>query len=877
MEIITTHTNADFDAVAAMMAAKRLYPEARLIFPGTQERNVRTFLAQHSIEFDKIKDVPLDQVTRLIIVDCRNAGRIGNLSEVLKNKGISLHIYDHHPASPGDLRGEVELIEDVGATTTLFVEQLKEKKIPVSQTEATLFAIAIYEETGSLTFPSTTPRDVTAVAHLLSCGLDLRTVSRYLIHEMDADQIALLDDLIHHAKTYYIDSLKIVIAKGETERYISELSTITHKVRDMENIDVLIVLVRMEDKIQLVARSRLPEVDVGEIAREFGGGGHPTAASASIKDLTTIQVEESILEYLNQRIKPFKTAKDIMTTPVKTAPQDVTVSAAGDLMTRYGVNVLPVIDGERLTGLITREIIQKAIFHKFGHLPIIDIMSTEFHTVAGETPFREIGSLMIEHNQRFIPVVEGDRVVGAITRTDLLSALHEDITREWGVPAGGEGKRPRERNLRSLLRERLPNRIEKLLQDIGVAADGTGVAAFAVGGFVRDLLLGVENYDVDIVIEGDGIAFAENFAAAAGARVRSHQRFGTAVIIFPDGFKMDVATARTEYYEYPTALPTVELSSIKKDLYRRDFTINTLAVKLNKKDFGYLIDFFGGQRDLKEKTVRVLHNLSFIEDPTRIYRAIRFEQRLGFRIARHTQNLIRGATKIDLFPRLAGRRLFAELVLLMSEEDPAKPVSRLAEFDLLRFIHPTLQWDNESVALFQGVKDALAWYRLLFLNKQYEPWQVYFFALTDRLSLKATGDMCERLAIREKFLEKVISMKKEAPLLLQGLSLQGLFKTRSVKPSRLYGLLKGHPQETLLYLMAKADKEEAKRGISLYLSHLQDIRLSITGRDLAQLGIKPGPLYGKIMGQILWAKLDGLVKTREEEIEFAKGVLGKGA
>lgn len=873
MEIITTHTNADFDAVASMVAAKRLYPEARLIFPGTQERNVRTFLAQHNIAFDKIKDISLDQVTRLIIVDCKNAGRIGNLSEVLKNKGISLHIYDHHPAAPGDLRGEVEVIEDVGATVTLFVEQLKEKNMPVSQTEAALFAIAIYEETGSLTFPSTTPRDVTAVAHLLSCGLDLRTVSRYLIHEMDADQIALLDDLIHHARTYYIDSLKIVIAKGETERYISELSTITHKVRDMENIDVLIVLVRMEDKIQLVARSRLPEVDVGEIAREFGGGGHTTAASASIKDLTTIQVEESILEYLNQRIKPFKTAKDIMTTPVKTAPQDVTVSVAGDLMTRYGVNVLPVIDGERLTGLITREIIQKAIFHKFGHLPITDIMSTEFHTVAGETPFREIESLMIEHNQRFMPVVEGDRVVGAITRTDVLRALHEDVRREWGITAGGEGKRPHERNLRSLLRERLPNRIEKLLQDIGVAADKTGVAAFAVGGFVRDLLLGVENFDVDIVIEGDGIAFAENFAAAAGARVRSHQRFGTAVIIFPDGFKMDVATARTEYYEYPTALPTVELSSIRKDLYRRDFTINTLAIKLNKKDFGYLIDFFGGQRDLKEKTVRILHNLSFIEDPTRIYRAIRFEQRLGFRIARHTQNLIRGATKIDLFHRLAGRRLFTELVLLMSEEDPAKPVSRLAEFDLLRFIHPSLQWDDETAALFQGVKDALAWYRLLFLGKQYEPWQVYFFALTDRLSLKATGDMCERLAIREKFLEKVISMKKETPLLLQGLSLQGLFKTRSVKPSRLYGLLKGHPQETLLYLMAKADKEEAKRGISLYLSHLQDTRLSITGRDIAQLGIKPGPLYGKVMGQALWAKLDGHVQTREEEIEFVKGLL----
>lgn len=868
MEIITTHTNADFDAVAAMVAAKKLYPEARLIFPGTQERNVRTFLARHHIEFDKIKDVSLDQVTRLIIVDCKNAGRIGNLSEVLKNKGISLHIYDHHPVAPGDLQGEVEVIEEVGATTTLFVEQLKEKKIPVSQTEAALFAIAIYEETGSLTFPTTTPRDVMAVAHLLSCGLDLRSVSGYLIHELDADQIALLDELIHHAKTYYIDSLKIVIARGEAEKYISELSTITHKVRDMEDIDVLFVLVRMEDKIQLVARSRIPDVPVGEIAREFGGGGHATAASASIKELTTIQVEERLLELLRNRIKPFKTAKDIMSAPVKTVPHDVSVKDAGDLMTRYGVNVLPVIDGESLIGLVTREIIQKTIFHKFGDLPVTEFMSTEFHRVTADTPFREIEASMIEHNQRFMPVVEGETIVGAITRTDIMRARHEDITGTSEASPYRTSKRPLERNLRNILREHLPKRIESLLQEIGDAADQMGVAAFAVGGFVRDLLLGVENFDVDIVIEGDGIAFAENFAASAGARVRSHQRFGTAVIIFPDGFKMDVATARTEYYEYPTALPTVELSSIRKDLYRRDFTINTLAVKLNKKDFGYLIDFFGGQRDLKEKSVRVLHNLSFIEDPTRIYRAIRFEQRLGFKIARHTQSLIRSATKIDLFHRLAGRRLFTELVLLMSEEDPAKPISRLAEFDLLRFIHPSLQWDDESAALFQGVKDALAWYRLLFLNKEYEPWQVYFFALTDPLSLKATGEMCERLAIREKFLEKVISMKKEAPLLLEALS-----KMRSVKPSRLYGLLKGHSQETLLYLMAKADNEEAKRGISLYLSHLQGARLSITGRDIVQLGVKPGPLYSKVMGQALLAKLDGLVQTREEELEFVKGIL----
>lgn len=874
MDIITTHTNADFDALAAMVAAKKLYPGARLIFPGTQERNVRAFIAEHHIEFDRIKDIPIDQVTRLILVDCKNAGRIGKLSEVATKEGVSIHIYDHHPVAPGDLRGEVEVIEDVGAITTLFVEMLKEKNIPISPVEATLLAIGIYEETGSLTFPTTTPRDLMAVAHLLSCGLDPRTISRYLIHELDADQITLLNELIHNAKTYYIDSSKIVIAKGSTDHYISELSTITHKVRDMENLDVLFVLVRMEDKIQMVARSRLPEIDVGEIAREFGGGGHATAASASIKDFTSIQVEERIIELLHHKIRPFKTAKDIMTTPVKTVQKDVAIREAGDLMTRYGVNVLPVTDGKKLIGLITREIIQKTIFHRFGELPVTDFMSTEFHRVTVDTPFREIESTMIEHNQRFMPVVDreegGERVVGAITRTDILRALHEDITRTWKVSAGMGSKRPHERNLRNLLKEHLPKRIEKILQDVGVTADRMGVPAYAVGGFVRDLLLGVENYDIDIVIEGDGIAFAEKFAKTAGARVRSHQRFGTAVIIFPDGFKIDVATARTEYYEYPTALPTVELSSIKKDLYRRDFTINTLAIRLNKKDFGYLIDFFGGQRDLKEKTIRILHNLSFIEDPTRIYRAIRFEQRFGFKIARHTQSLIRSATKIDLFHRLAGRRLFTELVLILSEEDPSKPVARLAEFDLLQFIHPSLQWNAETATLFQNIKDALAWYRLLFLGKSYEPWQVYFFGLIDPLSLKETKEMCQRLSIWEAFLEKVLTAKKEAHNLLQR-----LYRMRVFKPSRLYELLRGTPQETLLYMMAKANREEAQKGISLYLSHLQNTRLSITGRDIAQFGIKPGPLYGRVMEKTLKAKLDGLVKTREEELEFAKNLLTK--
>ena len=193
-------------------------------------------------------------------------------------------------------------------------------------------------------------------------------------------------------------------------------------------------------------------------------------------------------------------------------------------------------------------------------------------------------------------------------------------------------------------------------------AEGLGYGAYLVGGSVRDLLRGEENLDLDIVIEGDGIAFARVLGEKLGAKVRTHQKFATAQI-FVDSLKLDVATARTEYYESPAALPKVETSSIKKDLYRRDFTINTLAVKLNSRDFGVLIDFFGGQRDLREKAIRVLHNLSFVEDPTRAFRAVRFAERFGFKISRHTENLIKSTLEMNLFDMLSGPRLFEELRL----------------------------------------------------------------------------------------------------------------------------------------------------------------------------------------------------------------------
>ena len=220
-------------------------------------------------------------------------------------------------------------------------------------------------------------------------------------------------------------------------------------------------------------------------------------------------------------------------------------------------------------------------------------------------------------------------------------------------------------------------------------------------GFVRDLFLYRPNEDIDIVIEGDGIAFAKKFAAGVGARIHSYAKFGTAVIIFPDGFKIDVASARLEYYKFPAALPIVEMSSIRLDLFRRDFTMNTLAIQLNADKFSTLIDFFSAQRDIKEKVIRVLHNLSFVEDPTRVFRALRFEQRFGFSIGKLTAGLIENAVKMDFFKRLSGRRVFTEIRLILEEENPTPAIVRLHDYQLLKVIHASISLDNELISLLK--------------------------------------------------------------------------------------------------------------------------------------------------------------------------------
>jgi tRNA nucleotidyltransferase (CCA-adding enzyme) len=710
MEVITTHTNADFDTLASMVAAKKLYPRGHLVFPGSLEKGLRDAMETLELPFpiERVKDMDLESITRLILVDIRQASRIGTFSKIIGRKDLDIHIYDHHPREKGAIRGSVDVYEEYGSTTTILTLLLKKKGIKLTPQEATILMTGIYEDTGMLTYPATTQKDYEAASYLLSNGADLRKVSDLLKKEMTPDEVSALNALLQDETTYTVGGIDIVIATVSVDKYRGDVSMLAHRLRDIEGIRCLFVLAALGDRVHVVARSAVEEVHAGNVAKILGGGGHPQAASATLKNITLIQAREKVLAALKQTVLPKRTAIDIMTAPVISTLPETPIKEAQKIIRRYDINAIPVVKDGSVQGVITRQTMSKAVYHGLGKIPVRDYMSTDVECVSTTTSIEDIRENVVVHGQRLLPVLKDDLIAGVITRTDLLKLLQEELSER---PAG----RQKKRSLKSLMNESLPEWAIKILKDVGATAGALGFNSYVVGGFVRDLLLRRGNLDMDIVIEGgDGIAFAREFAKRYNLKVKGHERFRTAVVVFPDGFKIDVATARLEYYERPGALPTVELSSLKLDLYRRDFTINTLAVALSPERFGALIDFFGGQRDIKEKTIKVLHNLSFVEDPTRTLRAVRFSERFGFEIGKQTMNLIKNAVKLDLLSRLSGVRLRDELENVLMEDAAAGVVKRLSTLGLLGLIHPGIKWDEEEKLLFDRTKETLAWHRLLY-------------------------------------------------------------------------------------------------------------------------------------------------------------------
>jgi tRNA nucleotidyltransferase (CCA-adding enzyme) len=851
MHVIVTHDNADFDAIASLLGAAKLYPGALPVIPRRVNRNVHDFLHLYWDEFPFLgpQDMPTaksNRVGRVTLVDSQHIPPLKGI-----NDATQFHVIDHHTLSRDLPPNARTTLQNTGATATFLVEELQRQHIRLTSTEATLMLLGIYEDTGSLTYASTTPRDAHAAAWLLEQNASLDVVRQFLNYPLSESQRALYDRLTDAFETHEIEDRTVMLAAAQAEGYVEEISTLAHKLRDLFEPDALFLAVAMEDHTQLVARSTTDAIDVGAIAAHFGGGGHARAAAALIRHVNLPQIHDQLLKTIRQHVRPSSTVRQIMSYGVRTLAPTDTVAEAAAVMARYGHEGFPVVEDGEIVGVLTRREIDKAMHHKLGGTAIRQFMHKGRFFVTPHDSVEKLQALMTREGLGQVPVVENGKIVGIVTRTDLIKLWTEP-------PAPSRADEITER-----LAAVVPKPLLNLLREAGRLAAEHGDTLFIVGGFVRDLLLGTPNLDIDLVVEGDAIRLARQLARRYGGRVRSHRRFGTAKWLIADSQlpsgdsqlppSLDFVTARTEFYEHPSALPEVERSSIKQDLHRRDFTINTLAIRLDPDCYGELLDFYGGENDLQRGLIRVLHSLSFVEDPTRMLRAARLEQRLGFRIEARTEELLRGA--LDLLDRVSGERIYHELHLIFQEAKPERALQRLDELGVLRQIHPELCVDDWGVQRFGEMLTGLG--NTPWANTQLEDIH-YLGLLTFRLASKPLDEIIDRLRIRADdaaILRQMQKLKSQLPELRQ-----------PRRPSQLQSLLEPFSSEAVLVGWLACEDETARAQLAQFQRELRGVEPIIDGHYLRhEFNLRPSPLYRQILDHLRAARLDGQVITLSDE------------
>jgi len=851
LTVILTHENADFDAMAALLGARLLNPSAVPVLPRRCNRNVRAFLSIYGDElpFVEADELPRRPVSQVVLVDTQG---LVTVRGVLPSTPV--HILDHHPLTRPLPQGWTYRGDPVGATTTLLVEELGARGLALTPVQATLLLLGIYEDTGSLSYQTTTARDARAAAWLMERGANLAVVGEFLHHLLSPAQRELFDRLLEAAETHTIAGHSVVVSAQAAHGYAEEVSTLAHKLRDLLDPDGLFVLVALDGNLQMVCRSTTDDIDVGAIASHFGGGGHSRAAAALIRDRTLEDVTRELLQVLPQVIRPAATVAQIMSRPVQIVTPETPVSEAARRMTRTGHEGYPVVRDGRVVGLLTRRAVDRAMQHGMGNRPVERVMDQGEVFVAPDDPIEKLEQLMIEHGWGQVPVVEEGQVAGIVTRTDLIKL--------WAKPPSP----PERQQVAARLEAALPGPLLVLIRDMAATAHEMGFSVYFVGGLVRDLLLGFPIGDVDLVVEGDAIALAKRLSSERGGRVKSHARFGTAKWVLANSRDLppsiDLVTARTEFYTHPSALPQVERSSIKQDLHRRDFTINTLAICLDPDRFGELLDFYGGEQDLRDGIIRVLHSLSFVDDATRMLRAVRFEQRLGFHIEPRTLELMSHA--LDLLDRVSGDRIRHELYAILQEARPEEALCRLRQLRVLQQIYVGLTCDDWLSERYARLRKALANGEWPLPRRDGSELRAfaYLALLCYRFDLTGLEAVITRLKIpsaQADDLRQVLALKEMLPML-----------SKRQSPSVLVHALDEFSEPALFAVWAATESKMAARQIQRYVCKLRHVRPALDGKYLKSLGMKPGPEMGRVLDALRDALLDGRLRTREEQEAFVQ-------
>jgi len=862
MRIVTTHLGADFDALGAAAGALLLDPGARVVFPGSQEAGVRRFLAAEKVELRevRVRELRRAKIEHATVVDCSSYRRLGEVGELIAAAGCPVRVLDHHPDAADRIPGAELVTAPVAATCTVLVQEFQRSGIIPDPLTASLLLLGVYEDTGGLTYVDTTSADMTAAAWLLERGARLDWVRRYVLRPLEPEQLELLNQLVEGAVEHQVGGVRVVVTVTRPSEHVEEAAYVIHRYAEIFDLPVVLALLEAPPQIVVIARSTHRSLDAGKLLAPLGGGGHATAAAARVRGRSAVELAEELLKAVREALGADWTAASLATPYLHTCPADATVAEAKERLVRLRINAMPVESDGTLVGVVTRQVLDAALSHGMAERPVTTAMRPEVPKVAPEASVAELERAFMEGHTRFVvvPLVGG---WGILTRMDLFRRLYERQLSEGArVDRRFSGARPVVHDVGHRLRRALAEPLLGVLASSGEIAEGLGMCAYLVGGAVRDVVLGRECEDIDIVVEGNGLDLARALVERHGGRLHPHEPFLTAVVRLPDGRRLDVATARTEFYRSPAALPEVETSAIRLDLYRRDFTINAMAIHLSPDKFGELVDFFGGRRDIESRQIRVLHSLSFLDDPTRAIRAVRFATRLGFEIAAETHHLVRVAVQEGVFDRLSGERLREELIGLLEEGHPVEALAELDRLGAFAVVLPGVRWSAPLRRFLNDLAAVLAWSLLEDVYRG-PRWLPYLSALATRVTEADAATMARRLALAGRNAQAVASARSRTEQLLALVSQPGALT------SEVVALLERTEPALWLVAMAAAAGSERRRLQQAVKAGLR-VAEPVTGGEIVAAGVAPGRAVGEAVRRTRAAVLDGEV-TPEHAVEHA--------
>ncbi len=872
VKIIVSHKNPDFDAFSASVAAQRVFPDYAIVVSGEGAQNLEDFFAiyKEKIPFYREENVDFSEVKEAIIVD---ACLIERLSQTIQNAFMSskpiLRIYDHHPFFEEDIfpgYPKVEtVIEEIGSATTLLVERIRKQNLDIDKVDATLFSTGIYEDTGNFLFSSTTPRDLLSSAFLLENGANLDVVSAFVKIDMTIDQKRLLEDLLTNKVVKHINQTEIAIGIASSDKFIGGLNLIVSKLWMSEGYDTFIAVVGMGKKTYIVGRTSSADVNLGELMGALSGGGHKRAAACKLTGIPVDDALKILITYLEKYVTPAIRAKHLMSSPVRTVFANMPIQFINKIFEETGYGGLPVIEEGKLTGIIVRRDVQKAMAHQLNDKPVKSIMSTKLQVVDIEDSIERVKAMMVENGIGRIPVLKEGVLVGIISRTDLIRASYRDEREQPRVdtelPIG-------QYDTSVLLQRSIPVEITKLLRLIGETGDRLNVKTYVVGGFVRDLLLRTPNLDVDIVVEGNAIEFVkilkaqcEDFPNAIRIqKIEEYAPFQVSKAYFNNGYTVDFASARIETYRSPGALPVVEFSHIRKDLVRRDFSINAMAIDLGKESFGTMLDFFRCRRDLENGSIRVLYNTSFIDDPTRILRGVRYEIRFGFAMEDRTLELLKEALSEKYLERVSGGRIRRELQRSLTEASLFELFKRYGELEILKHCFPATYYTETLEGKLKRFFDRLNWIEKFYNFKgSFNRFYALLYLLLEYNTEEQLKEVEIGYGVPRKFTRDIYTFSKKVELIAH------MFNTEAPL-SDLYVLLEGAKSESLAYLCAYLSEDGAdyfkeysrvRKGIRFYY---------VDGTLLTkQYRLVEGNRIREVIAEMTKQKMSGSLNSAEEE------------